>query len=256
MYDVKLGHRFNATPIADKAEPNLNNNCRGASFVSSRFDKNRQKSQSSSALLRSYVPLRRSDSLQGFGKVPNGFIVTPLSNATDINSNSEQNGIGKSRSFFSDARRRRKEFAERSALSGDSITELVSTALVRHGSNFVLKKRRPGHYRYYSSTNDLFAKHFDSSKHDFQRINSMDSNHRIAFKTGDCTEFSYKSRQYGGNQYTTMKQMQHSRINGAEKLRANSNPHSNAVSVRQMCIDRSVDLDSTAVSFRESTNYS
>ena len=185
VYDVELGNdqRKDETMHVDGGSSNSNNNARGATINERCFEANRRRSKSSSALLTNYVPLRTSESWHGFGKLRNGFVVTPLSHATDIYSKSDETGIGKSRSFYSDARRRRKEFAERSALSGDSIADMVSTALIRHNGNLALKKRRPGHFRYYTSSNDLFSKQSVRNTNDFQRMNSSGSNCQLSSST-------------------------------------------------------------------------
>ena len=163
VYDVELGGDPKKIETRSSVCVNPTDNAHGADIDNRRLEKNRFRSKSSSALLSNYVPLRSSNSWHNFGKIPEGYVVTPISNAGDSGPTKDMHVMRNSRSFFSDARRRRKEFAERSALSGDSITELVSSSLVRHNGSYVIKKRRPGHFRYSTSCDDFFVKQNNSA---------------------------------------------------------------------------------------------
>lgn len=153
MYNVKLGTSKDKPKILSTlGNCNDNNNARGA-VTCHNSSSSLRCCVSSGALDTNYISLKPAASWVRIPSPSKQIYVTSLPSSTN-NNESATFTHGKSPRIFSDARRRRKEFAERSALSGDSIVELFSSSLIRQKGEYFVTKQRPGRYSYFSSSVD------------------------------------------------------------------------------------------------------
>ena len=156
VYDVDLGNSNNKSKEASIRENHVHSDSNGLSSTNARLSPTTpffRRWASSGALHTNYVPLRSAASWGQLRKPSEHIFVTSLPSYLN-EKESEDSDLGKSPRVLSDARRRRKEFAGRSALSGDSIVELFSSSLIRHNGSYSTRKQRPGRYHYFSSSLD------------------------------------------------------------------------------------------------------
>ncbi|CAK8674485.1 unnamed protein product [Clavelina lepadiformis] len=146
VYDVTLGENCGANDVFTGGNINSNNNSQNFPPKSVHF-----RTKSVDDISCGHLTLRSGGS-NGAHLAPR-CIVASLITENDTK-NTEY--VRKCRRSMSDKSERRKDFATRSALSGDSMREMtLSSSLVKHRGNYVVRKRRSGSFQYFGKLSDF-----------------------------------------------------------------------------------------------------